>query len=57
MGTYIHWMLQGFVNGLDRETVMADAAERYCAEWGSDKVSEPLTKVAPVGQHIHSQVN
>jgi len=57
MGTYIHWMLQGFANGLDRETIMADAAERYCTEWGADKVSEPLTKAVLVAQNIHSQVN
>lgn len=38
MGEYVNWLLQGFKDGLDRETVMANAAERYCAEWGSDKV-------------------
>ena len=40
MGTYIQWLLEGFNNGLDRETVMADAAERYTSQWGSDKVTQ-----------------
>jgi hypothetical protein len=40
MGTYIYWLIEGFKSGLDRETVMADAAERYCARWGKDKVRE-----------------
>jgi len=38
MGTYLHWLIQGFDQGLDRETIMSDAAERYSSEWGSDKV-------------------
>jgi hypothetical protein len=38
MGTYLHWLIQGFEQGLDREIIMADAAERYAKEWGSDKV-------------------
>jgi hypothetical protein len=40
MGTYIQWLIEGFKAGLDRETVMADAAERYCKIWGKDKVTE-----------------
>jgi hypothetical protein len=40
MGTYIQWLLQGFQAGLGRETVMADAAERYCNLWGSDKITQ-----------------
>lgn len=40
MGTYLQWLIEGFGAGLDRQTVMADAAERYCATWGSDKVTE-----------------
>lgn len=39
MGTYIKWLIDGFKAGLDRETVMADAAERYCELWGRDKVT------------------
>ena len=38
MGTYLHWMIQGFEDGLDRETIMANAAERYAKKWGTDKV-------------------
>jgi hypothetical protein len=40
MGTYIQWLIDGFKVGLDRDTVMANAAERYCAMWGKDKVTE-----------------
>jgi len=38
MTTYLHWLLEGFKQGLDRDTIMADAAERYCKEWGYDKI-------------------
>lgn len=40
MGTYLGWLIEGFREGLDRETVMADAAERYCAIWGKDTIVE-----------------
>jgi hypothetical protein len=40
MGTYLKWLLDGFKAGLDRDTVMADAAERYCKIWGRDKITE-----------------
>ncbi len=39
MGTYLQWLLEGFKAGLNRQTVMADAAERYTAVWGKDKVN------------------
>lgn len=39
MGTYLQWLLEGFREGLDRDTVMANAAERYTALWGKDKVT------------------
>lgn len=39
MGTYIKWLIEGFKASLDRETVMANAAERYCELWGKDKVT------------------
>ena len=29
MGTYLKWMQEGFEAKLSRETVLADAAERY----------------------------
>ena len=38
MTTYLYWLLEGFKQGLDRETILADAAERYANEWGDDKV-------------------
>jgi len=40
MGNYVQWLLEGFRAGFDRETVMADAAERYCAAWGNDKITQ-----------------
>jgi hypothetical protein len=39
MGNYLHWLIQGFEQGLDRETILADTAERYCKQWGADKIS------------------
>ena len=36
MGTYLHWLLEGLKAGLSRETVMADAAERYVQRWGKE---------------------
>ncbi|OGQ05117.1 MAG: hypothetical protein A3F82_02190 [Deltaproteobacteria bacterium RIFCSPLOWO2_12_FULL_44_12] len=38
MGTYIRWMIEDFKSGLSREIVLANAAQRYCDQWGSDKV-------------------
>ena len=38
MTTYLNWLLEGFKQGLDRETIMANTAERYANEWGNDKV-------------------
>lgn len=40
MGTYLHWLILGFEAGLSRETVLADAAERYCKLWGHENVVE-----------------
>jgi len=40
MGDYLAWLLDGLRAGLPRETVLADAAERYASEWGSDKVTK-----------------
>jgi len=47
MGIYIKWLVEGFKAGLDRYTVMADAAERYCGMWGKDKVTEINSKPWP----------
>ena len=38
MGTYLQWLIEGFENNLDREVIMANAAERYKKQWGADKV-------------------
>ena len=38
MTTYLNWLLEGFEEGLDRKTIMANTAERYANEWGKDKV-------------------
>ena len=38
MGTYLHWLIEGFEDNLDREVIMANAAEKYKKQWGSDKV-------------------
>ena len=39
MGNYLNWMIQGFEEGLDKEVIMADAAERYSLQWGADKIT------------------
>ncbi len=38
MGTYLHWLIQGYEKGQDREVILADAAAKYCKQWGRDKV-------------------
>jgi hypothetical protein len=38
MGTYLHWLIQGYEKGQDREVILADAAAKYCKQWGQDKV-------------------
>jgi len=38
MGTYLQWLMEGLRAGLPRDTVLADAAERYIKIWGKDKV-------------------
>lgn len=47
MGTYLQWLVEGFESGQDRETIMAEAAKRYCDLWGTDKITqvtnEPIT--------------
>lgn len=40
MGTYLHWLLQSFKDGADRDVAMADAAQRYAELWGQDKVTD-----------------
>ena len=40
MGTYLHWLLESFKDGKDREMAMADAAQRYGELWGYDKATD-----------------
>jgi hypothetical protein len=40
MGGYVSHLLDGFRDGLDRDTVMEDAAQRYADQWGNDKIFE-----------------
>jgi len=37
-GAYLGWLMEGFKARLPRETVMADASERYSKMWGKDKI-------------------
>ncbi|MFA5844052.1 MAG: hypothetical protein WC971_04385 [Coriobacteriia bacterium] len=39
MGTYLAWLLDGFREGMPRESVLERAAERYAGAWGADKVA------------------
>jgi len=38
MSDYLKWLMEGFKADLPRETILADAAERYRKIWGEDKV-------------------
>ena len=38
MGTYLHWLIQGFEAGRERSEILKEAAERYSDLWGADKV-------------------
>ncbi len=38
METYLQWLMEGFKAKLPRETILADAAERYTKIWGKDKI-------------------
>ena len=43
LGNYLKWLLDALRDGGKRETVLADVADRYAAQWGHDKI----TKVCP----------
>lgn len=45
IGTYLKWLLDGFKERLNRERVMADAAQRYVDIWGKDKIKRINTTV------------
>ena len=38
IGDYLHWLLQGYEQGLDKNSIMEIAAEKYRKQWGDDKV-------------------
>jgi len=38
MGTYLHWLVQGFEAGKERSVILEEAADRYRGLWGADKV-------------------
>ena len=40
LGTYLHWLIEGFEQDCDREIILADAANRYSEQWGHDKITE-----------------
>ena len=47
IGTYLSWLIQGYEQGLDKDTIMENAAEKYREKWGADKViySQPLDQL------------
>lgn len=51
MGTFLLWVLDGLKSGLKRDTVLADAAERYASQWGADKVN-PVNVAGRRGEWI-----
>lgn len=54
IGDYLSWLQQGFEQGLDRDAVMLQAAERYGREWGADTVyaaAAPPTYRPMCGSH------
>jgi hypothetical protein len=48
MGSVIGWLIEGFRAGLPRETVMADAVQRFAERWGKQWVGavEPSQRIA-----------
>lgn len=38
IGTYMSWLIEGYNQGLEREVIMLNAAEKYQKIWGEDKV-------------------
>lgn len=38
VNTYLEWIIEGYKAALSKETILADAAERYGQLWGKDKV-------------------
>jgi len=44
IGNYLNELIKGFHEGLDNETIMANAAERYANIWGVDKIINAIGK-------------
>ncbi len=38
MGKYLHSLLEGLNNGIDRDILMDDVAQKYMDQWGYDKI-------------------
>ena len=38
IGSYLHSLIQGYEQGLDRKTILREAAEQYSERWGEDKI-------------------
>jgi len=60
MGTYLQGLLEGLKAGADRETAMADAAERYTGRWGRHAImsinSQTTIQPCPVlDEPVHAQ--
>jgi hypothetical protein len=39
VGTYLSWIVAGFNSGKSRDSVLSEAAQRYTAIWGEDKIT------------------
>ncbi len=56
MGTFIHWLLEGFNRGQEREEALAGAAARYGDLWGDDYVRPVgLKSVRAESAAVHGQ--
>jgi hypothetical protein len=38
MGTYLSWLMEGYEEGLEKDLILKNAAEKYRDKWGHDKV-------------------
>ena len=51
MGDYIKWLIEGYQDNRSRDTILADAAEKYVDRWGSDKIVQVRSPLI-VNNHI-----
>lgn len=42
IGVYLRWIMEGFLDQLPRQQILANAAERYAILWGKDKIISPV---------------